>query len=252
MKNCLVTCCFLFMISVGHADSIKLATAGGFAPFTDESWKSQGMIVEILDQVMRVANFDADVEFHDGWGQLFSETQAGKYDATFPWYYSEERAENFYVSDALASTYILAYVSSTRTYSATSRMDFAGYRLCRPDGYFTHDLEDLLDHPGTELVLAQTLDDCFRMLDTGEVDVVPVDLFTAKEAIERVYPSEAKVQKLGVLFSRQSMHILIPRNHPRGAELNTRINSALATLEMRGILQAIRDNHTSLYLKQFR
>lgn len=251
MKYSLAACCFVFMMGTVHADSIKLATAGDFAPFTDEDWKNQGMIVEILDHVLRVAKLDAEIDFHDGWGQLFSDTEAGRYDATFPWYYSDDRAARFFVSDALAATYVMPYVSKAKNFSVLNRMDLAGYRLCRPEGYFTHDLVEILEQPGTELILATSLDECFRMLETDEVDVVPVDLFSAKNAIARVFPTEDKVQQLGIVFSRQSMHVLIPRNHPQGAELNARINKALAKLEMRGVLQAIRQNHTALYLKQF-
>lgn len=234
-----------------QADSIKMATSGGFAPFTDQEWKNQGMVIQILDQVMRVAKLDADIEFHDGWSTLISDTEAGLYDATFPWYYSEERAERYLLSDSLASTYVVPYVAQNKSFNVVTRMDLAGYRLCRPAGYFTHDLEELLEQPGTELIQPNTLAECFQMLVSDQVDVVPVDLFSAKATIAEVFGDENSVQQLGIVFSRQSMHILIPRTNPRGQEFIDRINKALSKLEMRGILQAIRQNHTSLYLKQF-
>ncbi|MEX0623979.1 substrate-binding periplasmic protein [Saccharospirillum sp.] len=250
MKYWLAIGCSIFFAWV-HADPIKLATSGGFAPFTDQNWKDQGMVIQILDQVMRVADFEPEVIFRDGWGELISDTEAGVYDATFPWYYSEERAEQYLLSDSLASTYVMPYVAKNKVFSVTTRMDLAGYRLCRPAGYFTHDLEELFQNPNTELIQPNTLVECFEMLVSGEVDVVPVDLFSAKTAIADTFTSGDEVQQLGIVFSRQSMHLLVSRNHPRGEELIARVNQALARLEMRGILQAIRQNHTSLYLKQF-
>lgn len=250
MKHWLVIFCSIFTAGT-QADPITLATSGGFAPFTDQDWKDQGMVIQILDQVMRVANFEAEIVFHDGWGELISDTEAGIYDATFPWYYSAERDEQYLLSDSLASTYVMPYVAKNKVFSVTTKMDLAGYRLCRPAGYFTHDLEELFEHPDTELIQPNTLVECFEMLLTDEVDVVPVDLFSAKTAIANTSQSGDAVQQLGIVFSRQSMHILISRNHPRGEELISRINQALLKLEMRGILQAIRQSHTSLYLKQF-
>lgn len=250
MKYWLVMGCSI-LLSWAHADPIKLATSGGFAPFTDQNWKNQGMVIQILDQVMRVADFEPEIIFHDGWGELISDTEAGLYDATFPWYYSAERDEQYLLSDSLASTYVMPYVAKNKIFSVTTRMDLAGYRLCRPAGYFTHDLEELFEDPNTELIQPNTLVECFEMLVRDEVDVVPVDLFSAKTAIATTFESADEVQQLGIVFSRQSMHLLVSRNHPNGEDIIARVNQALSRLEMRGILQAIRQNHTSLYLKQF-
>lgn len=250
MKYWLAIGCSLFL-TWAHADPIKLATSGGFAPFTDQNWKDQGMVIQILEQVMRVADFEPEFVFHDGWGELISDTEAGTYDGTFPWYYSEDRAEQYLLSESLASTYVMPYVAKNKIYSVTTRTDLAGYRLCRPAGYFTHDLEELFENPSTELIQPNTLVECFEMLVRDEVDVVPVDLFSAKTAIASTFESADEVQQLGIVFSRQSMHLLVSRNHPNGEEIIARVNQALSRLEMRGILQAIRQNHTSLYLKQF-
>jgi len=233
------------------AESIKLVTSGNFAPFTDENWKNKGMITDILDQVMRVADLDAEIIFQPTWGNLMADTEAGQYDGTFPWYYSEERAERFLVSESLGATYVIPYVKTGSGINANSPQDLAGYRLCRPAGYFTHDLVDLMKDSTTTLTQPDSLAECFEMLRDGEVDVVPVDLFSAKSAIASVFENEREIQQLSIVFSRQSMHVLVPKNHPDGEALIATINKALFKLETRGILQSIRDNHATIYLQQF-
>ena len=233
------------------ADPIKLVTSGNFAPFTDENWKNRGMITDILDQVMRVADLDVEITFQPTWGNLMADTEAGKYDGTFPWYYSEERAERFFVTESLGATYVLPYIKNGSDISANSPDDLAGYRLCRPAGYFTHDLVELMKNSKTTLTQPDTLAECFEMLRDGEVDVVPVDLFSAKSAIASVFENDREVQQLSIVFSKQSMHVLVPKNHPEGEALVAAINKALFKLETRGILQSIRDNHATIYLQQF-
>lgn len=250
MKTILALLVFLLPLT-SHAESIKLVTSGNFAPFTDEDWKNRGMITDILNQVMRVADLEAEIEFQPTWGNLMADTEAGKYDGTFPWYYSEERAERFLVSESLGATYVIPYVKANSGITANEPGDLAGYRLCRPAGYFTHDLVALMENEDTTLTQPDSLGTCFEMLRDGEVDVVPVDLFSAKSAIASVFDSDRAVQQLSIVFSRQSMHVLIPKNHPNGKQLLVEINKALFKLETRGILQSIRDNHANIYLQQF-
>ncbi len=247
----ILTLVLTLVSTVCLADSIKLVTSGNFAPFTDEDWKNRGMITDILDQVMRVADLDAEIEFQPTWGNLMADTEAGKYDGTFPWYYNEERAARFLVSESLGATYVIPYVMAGSSITAHDPGDLAGYRLCRPAGYFTHDLEELLAKSNTTLTQPDSLNECFELLRDGHIDIVPVDLFSAKAAITSVFDNDRAVQQLSIVFSRQTMHLLIPKNHPNGEALLARINRALFKLETRGILQSIRDNHATVYLKQF-
>lgn len=251
MKHLLALILTVLSLTATAADPIKLVTSGDFAPFTDEDWKNRGMITDILDQVMRVADLDAEIIFQPTWGNLMTDTEAGKYDGTFPWYYSEERAERFYVSESLGATYVMPYIKTGSDITAHDPGDLAGYRLCRPAGYFTHDLVELMKNSDTTLVQPDSLAECFTMLRDGEVDVVPVDLFSAKSAIASVFENDREIQQLSIVFSRQTMHLLVPKNHPNGQELVERINKALFKLETRGILQSIRDNHATIYLQQF-
>ncbi len=251
MKSLMITLGLLLALGTVQAETVKLVTSGGFSPFTDQNWKNQGMVTEIVRQVMRVADREVSIEFQPTWGNLMTDTEAGKYDGTFPWYYNEERAERFYITEPLAATYVLPYVRKGSNIHASNPGDLAGYRMCRPAGYYTHDLVELLERPDTTLTFADNLVACFEMLKNNEVDVVPVDLFSAMAAINTVFDSTSDVRRLSIVISRQSMHILVPKNHPNGQELVQTINKALFKLETRGILQSIRDNHASIFLRQF-
>lgn len=209
------------------------------------------MIVEIVDRIMRGADLDHEVVFQPTWNTLLDDTEAGRYQATFPWYFNEERAERFLYSDSLMSNFIVPFVLTGSKVRASGPEGLVGYRFCRPQGYFTHDLTDLLQQPGTTLVLAETLDECFRLLKAGDVDVIPVDIFSSRGAIHRVFDNPDVVRRLTFVFSRQQMHILVPKQANGAQELVNRINIAIGRLELRGMLQSIRDIHASKFLGQY-
>lgn len=249
----LLSCCLLFLtlFSSANADPIRLVTSGNFLPFTGEDWRNRGMITEIVDRVMRGAGLEHEVVFQPTWSTLLDDTEAGVYQATFPWYYNDERAKRFLYSDSLMSNYIVPFVLTDSHVRALEPEALAGHHFCRPQGYFTHDLTELLEKPGSKLTMAETLDECFRLLKAGEVDVVPVDIFSSRGAIHRVFDDPNAVRRLTFVFSRQHLHILVPKNAEGAQELVDRINIAIGKLELRGMLQSIRDIHASKFLRQY-
>ncbi|EON92487.1 amino acid ABC transporter periplasmic protein [Marinobacter lipolyticus SM19] len=209
------------------------------------------MIVEIVDRIMPEAGLKHEVVFQPTWDALLSDTEEGRYQATFPWYLNEKRAQRFLYTDPLMSNYIVPFVLTAGHVRTSEREGLAGHRFCRPQGYFTHDLNDLLKQPGTTLEQPATLKHCFKLLKAGAVDVIPVDIFSAKEAIETVFDNPEAVRRLSFVFSRQEMHILVPKQAAGSQELVDRINLAIAKLELRGVLQSIRDIHANRFLRQY-
>lgn len=252
MKKCLF-CCFLLLTltNSANADPVRLVTSGNFLPFTGEEWRNRGMIVEIVDRVMQEAGLEHEVLFQPTWSALLDDTEAGRYQATFPWYFNEERAGRFLYSDSLMSNYIVPFVLTSSKVRASEPEELAGYRFCRPQGYFTHDLADLLKKPGSTLQMAETLDECFRLLKAGHIDVIPVDIFSSREAIHRVFDDPEAVRRLTFVFSRQQLHILVPKQAEGAQALVNSINIAIGRLELRGMLQSIRDIHASMFLRQY-
>lgn len=248
-----LTCCFLLvtLFSTASADPLRLVTSGNFIPFTGEEWKGRGMIVEIVDRVMPEADLEHEVVFQPTWSTLLPDTEKGRYQATFPWYFNEERAQRFLYTDSLMSNYIVPFVLKGGEVQATELEELAGYRFCRPQGYFMHDMADLLRQPGTTMEQAETLTDCFERLKAGTVDVIPVDIFSSRGAIQTVFENPDAVRRLNFVFSRQQMHILVPKQAEGAQELVDRINIAIGRLELRGVLQSIRDIHANRFLRQY-
>lgn len=251
MKN--LICGFLLLASFNpaSADQLLLATSGNFLPFTGEELKNRGMMVEIVERVMETAELEREIVFQPTWSNLLADTEAGRYQATFPWYYNEERAQRFYYTDSLVSNYIMPFVLSGGEVQASSPEELAGYRLCRPQGYFLHDMTELLQQPGTTLHQPETLNDCFELLKAGAVDVVPADIFSSMGAIHTVFDDPDTVRRLSFVFSRQNMHILVPKKAEGAEQIVNRINAAIIKLELRGALQHIRDVHAYRFLRQY-
>lgn len=252
MKKLLTSFLMLFtLLNTASADPLRLVTSGNLAPFTGEELKGRGMIVEIVNRVMPEAGLEHEVVFRPTWNALLSDTEEGRYQATFPWYFSEDRAQRFLYTEPLMSNYIVPFVLTAGKVRTTELEGLARHRFCRPQGYFMHDLTNLLQQPGTTLEQPETLTDCFELLKAGKVDVIPVDIFSAREAIDAVFENPNAVRRLSFVFSRQKMHILVPKQAQDAQELVDRINLALAKLELRGVLQSIRDIHANRFLRQY-
>jgi polar amino acid transport system substrate-binding protein len=99
-------CCYCFailslLLSSGFTctQSVTIAT-GEWPPFTDSNAEDQGLALAIIEEALQL--FDVDPVFHFlSWSKAYTLASQGQYSATAPWSYTEDRAHNFYYSDAV-------------------------------------------------------------------------------------------------------------------------------------------------------
>lgn len=100
-----------------------------------------------------------------------------------------------------------------------SDADLLGRRLCRPAGYFTHDLDRAdrrcLAEGKVTLVQVESPEACFAALMAGEVDAVMVNVFLgASKAVSMGL--RGRVVPLDGPLLREALHVVISRTHWRG------------------------------------
>ncbi|MEO9897047.1 MAG: transporter substrate-binding domain-containing protein [Paracoccaceae bacterium] len=237
--------------------NINIVTAGDYAPFTDQSLPGEGLITEVVHSAMRtgVAARSYRVHWIQDWGShldpLMTTTMM---DMAFPWYKpdcasdpSAFRCENFHFSDPMFEMLILLFVDTSRPIPFTTDADMHGRTLCRPAGYFTHDLNRAdrrwLSDGLVKLEQPATVGDCFALLTEGKVDAVAINEFTGRTAIRSLNLGG----RVDVLQSRplsiEGLHVLVHKDHPDADALLEMVNAGLQTVKDNGEYQNIVDRH---------
>jgi len=249
----------------GVDKQIQLLTASDYKPFTDESLPNGGLITEIVDAAMQ-ANEEvssAGIVWHNDWSEhlqpLLSEH---RHDLGFPWLRpdctqtpEEFRCSNFLFSEPIFEMLVLLFTDSQRPLRFTEDSDIIGKTLCRPDGYYTHDLDKdgryWLAENKITLKQPGQVSDCFEMLLAGEVDAVALNEFTGRSAVNSM-EIEDRVEIIDTRpLSIEGLYVLVARSHPEAEGLIQEVNDGLDLLKQDGQYQAIVDRHLSEFWAQF-
>lgn len=223
---------------------MKILTGSNFAPFADRDWMGQGLATELVNAAMEATPepVSYSISWEDDWSRhLFPLLDSGNsYDMGFPWVRpncdedpKDPRCEYFHYSDPLVEILVLLFTRTDAPVIFGQDSDLHGKVLCRPEDYFTHDLDGAdrlwLTNGLVTLVRAESPEACFEDLIAGRVDAVAVDEFLGWRTIHdmglegRVAPEQRPV-------SIEGLHVVISKKHWRGTTHLYRFNAGLAAL----------------------
>jgi polar amino acid transport system substrate-binding protein len=230
--------------------ALRIVTASGYAPFTDEALPNGGLFTQMVLRSMELGNPDQEVNFFfvNDWGsQLDSLLPSGAVDMVFPWFRPDcEKLENlseasasrctefnhsapFY--DALVGYYTLA---GGEYANASKYADLVGARLCRPEAWFTFDLEaENLMPPNVSLTQPVEQAGCWQLLLDGEIDVVTLDALPAEEDY-RELGLEDQIVNMEPLTSQQTLHVFVSKDNQFANDALPIINAGLEELRLSG------------------
>jgi polar amino acid transport system substrate-binding protein len=229
---------------------LRIITATGYAPFTDEDAENGGLITEMVNRSMELGNPDQEYSlmFINDWGaHLDTLLPTGAVDMAFPWFKPDcDRVENlspasayrcteFNHSAPLYEALVGYYALSGSPYAnVTSYEELKGATLCRPEAWFTFDLEaQELMPPNVDLKTTVPQNGCWQLLLDGEVDVVTLDALPAEEDYRNL-GLEGQVAKLEPLTSSVTMHIFVSKDNQFANDALPIINAGLEELRLSG------------------
>lgn len=244
---------------------IKLVTASNYAPFTDLDWPGQGMLTELVNAAFETTPnpLTYSIEWENDWSRhLFPMLDSKQFDMGFPWFKPDcdgnpgnARCANFHFSDPLVDLVILLFARSDAPFTFEADSDLHGKTLCRPAGYFTHDLDRSdrrwLSEGLVTLKQPATPDDCFRMLVAGEVDAVALNEFLGVQKMFEMDLTD-QVAPLSRPVSVEGLHVLISKKHWRGTAHLYRFNAGLAKLKQSDRYNEIVSRHLALFWDQIK
>ena len=229
---------------------LRIATASGYAPFTDEDLPGGGMITQMVERSMTLGNPDQEYSmiFINDWGShLETLLPSGAIDMVFPWFRPNcDRVENlspssayrctdFNHSDPFYEVLVDFYTLNGSPYAnADSYDDLMGARLCRPEAWFTFDLEaENLTPPNIEYTTTVAQNGCWQLLLDGEVDVVTYDSLPAEEDAREAGLTD-RITTLEPLTGTVTTHIFVSKNNAFANEALPIINAGLEELRLSG------------------
>lgn len=238
---------------------VNMLTADDYAPFTDRNALNQGLVTEIVNGAMTQATGQDGYRVHwvnDWSAHLDPLLSNAMLDMGFPWLQPDckqnptnYRCENFYFSDPMFEMLVLLFVDRTRPLQFREDQDIIGKTLCRPKGYYTHDLDkdgrNWLADGKITLEQPVSVADCFEMLVAGQVDAVALNEFTGRKAVKDLGMQD----RIDVVQSRplsiEGLHVVVHKSHPDADALLNNINTGLAEIKASGFYQDIIDRHMS-------
>lgn len=237
---------------------IHLLTAGDYQPFTDQSLPNGGLITDLVETALKNQNISYNLTWINDWSaHLDPLIKEKKYDMGFPWLNPGCPTIDHFRCQFLFSTPIFQMLEVLFTRNEAPLKfekdeDMIGHTLCRPSGYFTHDLDrtdrEWLKKGLIKLEQPQSVKDCFDLLMAGKVDAVAMNDFTGRETVAKMGLQD-KVSPLPRELSVEGLHVLVHKTHPRATILLNYVNKGLKAIQDSGEYDAIMDKHLTNHWK---
>lgn len=229
-----------------HPKGINLVAGNNYAPFTDETLQEGGMITEIVRMTFEAMGYKPKIEYWN-WAYGYKAAKDGIFSATFPYLKNVERNQDFYYSQPLFELLIFPFINKDNAFTYEGLESFQGKTLCRPEGYYTHDIQELIVDESITLIQPKELESCFKKLATGEVDVVPINEFSGQEMVHKLNLQD-KVQMLAnEVITIETLHVIFSRYTADGRALWYKFNKSISNLKQSGEFQEIVRKHLKNY-----
>ena len=237
MKTWMTLLLITAIVSAGaHAETMTIVT-GEWAPYTSEQLEHYGAITEIVSLALQEMGQEFEYKFYP-WRRGFELVKKGKVWATFPYFYTEERAKHVFYSDPLFSGQTkFFYYKKTKDYTFDTLEDLKDYNVGLIIGYFYEE-----DFKKAGLQINYSVDELssFKKLVSGKTELSPIDELVGWQLIHTHFPEEA--QNFGVLekaFYVGDSHLVASKKYSGSKELLEQFNAALQTLKDNGTYAAI-------------
>ena len=240
-------------------DNIKILTGSDYPPYVDDGLLNGGFSYDLVASALQANGgaLDYRIDIINDWSSHFVPLMDDLvYDMAFPWFQPDcdridelgengrWRCEKLRFSEPLHQVVVTFYVRKEDAKAITVAEDLEGKQVCRPKGYFTHDLDLLgLNKGRFTHVAAENPTDCFERLVEGEIDVVGLNADTSEVVIRDLGIAD-QVSEVRRLASIESLHVVVMRKNERAGALLLRFDQGLLALRDSGEARRITTAHT--------
>lgn len=225
----------LFALPV-KAETLPLAT-GEWEPYTGSQLTEGGPVTQLIRAVVQEMGMEAEISYYP-WPRAELVVKTGKAFGTFPYGWTEERAQDFDFSDPYLHTrtvlfYLKGHLPIT---DYTALRDLRAFRVGGNRGY---SYLPLFAEAGLHYDIVTYQEQLIRMLNARRFDLVAVDRAAGWMHIRRLFPG--RVDEFTHMptpietVPRDTANLLmISRSYPDYRDLTRRFNDALQRLRANG------------------
>jgi len=245
-------------IAEAKSGDLKILTGSEYPPYVDKGLDNGGFSFELVERALQYGSGKTDyrIDVINDWGAHLQTLIAdGAYDLGFPWFQpdcsqrdklgesSRWRCDNLRFSEPLHEVVITFYGRTGEVEGISKAADAKGFKLCRPAGYFTHDLEVMgLVPPAIIRVAGDSPTDCFERLVDGEVDLVSVNADTSDQTITELNIRN-EVSEVIQLATIQTLHVVGLKTNPKTRINLLRVNKGIIGLRKDGTFVQLAARH---------
>ena len=244
-------------VSNVYEPPIKIVTGGNYAPFADEDLTGGGFLVRLASTALNRAgnNREFSASFVNDWSShLDTLLPLGAFDVSLAWYipdcsnrsyeWSPETTKRCTQFDSTVSVYdtVIGFYTLPDSDYATARSfeDFKGARLCRMEGWFTHDLEENgVFEPNVTMIQPVTATDCMDAVLTGVADVASFEVQLAADAMSDLGLSHNDIVENPFVNTVAGLRFVTHRTNPYGRQYVAMLNAGLNEMRESGEWYAI-------------
>ena len=229
---------------------IEILSPGGFSPVAEEDWPGGGLATQIIQAAFNASSQNKKVQIDfvgDREAHLSLLLRYNKFEFGFPWTKPDcSQLAQLPEDSRLLCEYEFSdpiYVAAIKIYAPKNLVapprrfeDLRDSTICRPAGVPVHDLYNhgLIDGQTVVMERPDTTEQCFTMLERGEVDYVSDFQFPAEKALSDIGLAPF-VDAVPGLVDAAPLHLIAHGDNAEAAYLlMDRFNTGLSTLRASG------------------
>jgi polar amino acid transport system substrate-binding protein len=216
------------------AENLRLVTGDDYAPFTGKSLPAGGMLTQVVQAVLAQGNIESTLDWQP-WNRGYLKTLRGEYDATFPYVPTPERELEYLYSAPLLVVEQYIFSRADDPIEQTDVQTLQGRRVCIPLGWQPPTvIQGLIDQQVLVRHSPIGIKECARLVLIGRDDFFVADRRIGDTALQLSGATPDQMRRSNNRVSSSSLHLIVPRNHPRGALIIEMFDQELISFRSNG------------------
>lgn len=223
----------IFSMNSLYAESLKIIT-GDFPPYSGERLPDGGLSASIVKSILKEKNIQYTLEYNP-WNRAINLLKTASVAGSYPWAYSDARAEFMLFSNPLHNFRLVHYV--VKGAKLTSKADLKNKVMCQPEGWEISMYDSMMKELNIKLIRPINMESCFRMLAKKRVDFISINEMVGRDYAKSVFPENSPVTPMPSPYLKKeySYYFVVPKKYPGAQKLMDEFNDGLAKMKKKGL-----------------
>lgn len=238
---CLILVFWMVSLSSASAKTFEILT-GEWAPYVSEDMEDGGPTAIVVTEVLKAAGHKAVFKYVP-WKRTEVLTQRGQAVAAFPWSVTDEFKATCFLSTPIASQKMVFFYIKDNL----GDWDYTGLdqlKKMKVGGSPGYTYVDIFKNAGVKADYASTIENSFKKLVHGRLDVVPESLLVGWQTIKsKLASSTSKIAVSKTPLFVKPLYFMVSKKHPDGEELIDAYEKGFKIIKANGVYQKILDEY---------